>query len=240
MKVMTRRKWLGTMGTGTLVAGVGAAAVRGLGVFGHPRPQFQAVPASGPQSARAVLQQKHLPNLALVNQDGQTVRFYDDLVKDKKVVLTFIDTRFQSDSMKVSQNLATLQKFFGGRMGKDIHMVTITSNPRRDTPAVLKSWASRYGAGPGWTFVTGSAANVEKLRQSLGFGSEFPEDRADPAWSIGVFRYGTEPEMRWGHCQAYSSPRVLAHSLLLDFGTDPADPNPPPVWNCSKLTAGLS
>jgi protein SCO1 len=162
------------------------------------------------------------------------------LLKDKKVVFTFIDTDMRSDSRMVSENLATLQKFFGGRMGKDIHMYTLTSNPRHDTPAVLRSWANQYNAGPGWTFLTGSAANVEKLRQSLGFASEFTEDQADPAYSIGVLRYGTEPEMRWGHCQAFSSPRVLAHSLLLDFGTDPADPNPPPVWNCSKLTAGIS
>jgi protein SCO1 len=240
MGSMTRRKWLAAMGSGGLAAGVGAVAARGLGVFGHARPEFQPLAASGPSSARAMLQQKHFPNVALVTQDGKRVRFYDDLVKDKKVVLTFINTDIRSDSRKVSQNLATLQKFFGGRMGKDIHMYTLTSNPQHDTPDVLKSWASQYSAGPGWTFLTGSAANVEKLRQSLGFASEFTADKADPAFSIGVLRYGTEPEMRWGHCQAFSSPRVLAHSLLLDFGTDPADPNPPPVWNCSKLTAGIA
>jgi hypothetical protein len=80
---------------------------------------------------------------------------------------------------------------------------------------------------------------VDKLRQALGFGSEFAEDRADPAFSIGVMRYGTEPEMRWGHCQSLASPRVLAHSMLLDFGTDPAAVDPPPIWNCSKLIQGI-
>jgi hypothetical protein len=52
-------------------------------------------------------------------------------------------------------------------------------------------------------------------------------------------RYGTEPEMRWGHCQSLASPRVLAHSMLLDFGTDPAAVDPPPIWNCSKLVQGI-
>jgi protein SCO1/2 len=240
MNVMTRRKALGMMGSGTVVAGIGAVAARGFGVFGRTRPKFQPMPASGPESARAMIQQKHLPNVALITQDGRSVRFYDDLVKDKKVVFTFINTDSPTDSAKVSKNLASLQKFFGDRMGKDIHMYTLTTNPTHDTPAVLKGWAAQYSAGPGWTFLTGSAANVEKLRQSLGFASEFAADQADPNFSIGVFRYGTESQMRWGHCQAFSSPRVLAHSLLLDFGTDPADPSPPPVWNCSKLTAGLS
>jgi protein SCO1/2 len=175
----------------------------------------------------------------LVTQDGKTVRFYDDLVKDKKVVLTFIDTQIQPESRKVSENLASLQKFFGSRVGKDLHLYTITQSPRHDTPQVLKTWAAQYGAGPGWTFLTGGPTSVEKLRQSLGFADEFDSGQTNPAFSIGVLRYGTEPEMRWAHCQSLSSPRVLAHSMLLDFGTDPADPSPPPVWNCSRLVSGL-
>jgi protein SCO1/2 len=240
MDGMTRRKALTAIGSLPLAAGVGALAARGRGLFGeHARPEFQPVAASGPQSARALLQQKHLPNLPLVTQDGKTVRFYDDLVKDKKVVLTFIDTQIQPDSAKVSQNLATLQKFFSNRIGKDIHLYTITQNPRHDTPEVLKTWAGQYGAGPGWTFLTGNPTNVQSLRQSLGFVDEFAGDQPNPTFSIGVLRYGTEPEMRWGHCQSQSSPRVLAHSMLLDFGSDPADPSPPPIWNCSRLVAGL-
>ena len=240
MEGMTRRKALAAIGSVPLVAGVGALAARGHGLLAaHTQPRFQPVAASGPQSARAMLQQNHLPNLPLMTQDGKMVRFYDDLVKDKKVVLTFIDTTIQPDSNKVSQNLATLQRFFGNRVGQDIHLYTITQNPRHDTPAVLKTWAAQYGAGPGWTFLTGNPANVEALRRSLGFASEFAEDNANPAFSIGVLRYGTEPEMRWGHCQSQSSPRVLAHSLLLDFGSDPAALAPPPIWNCSRLVAGI-
>jgi protein SCO1/2 len=241
MEGLTRRKALAAIGGLPLVAGVGALAARGGGLLGggHAEPRFQPVPASGPQSARAALQRKHLLNLPLVTQDDEMVRFYDDLVKDKKVVITFIDTRLPAESRKVSQNLAELQKFFGSRIGKDIHLYTITQNPRNDTPEVLKAWAARHDAGPGWTFLTGNPTNVDKLRQALGFGSEFAEDRADPAFSIGVMRYGTEPEMRWGHCQSLASPRVLAHSMLLDFGTDPAAVDPPPIWNCSKLIQGI-
>jgi protein SCO1 len=240
MEGMNRRKALAALGSLPLVAGVGALAARGGGLLGgSDQPRFQPVTASGAQSARVALQRNHLLNLPLVTQDGKTVRFYDDLVKDKKVVLTFIDTQIRPESAKVSQNLAELQKFFGSRIGKDIHLYTITQNPQHDTPEVLKAWAAQYGAGPGWTFLTGNPTNVDVLRQRLGFGSEFAEDQANPAYSIGVMRYGTEPEMRWGHCQAQASPRVLAHSLLLDFGTDPADPAPPPVWNCQKLVAGI-
>jgi cytochrome oxidase Cu insertion factor (SCO1/SenC/PrrC family) len=173
---MTRRKWLTTMGSGTLAAGVGAIAARGFGALGGGTAHhFQPVPATGAGSPRAVLQQKHLLNLPLMTQDGKSVKFYDDLVKDKKVVLTFMNTEpgALASSKTVSENLSELQKFFGSRMGKDIHFYTITANPQRDTPAVLKNWASQYSNGSGWTFLTGSAANVDKLRRSLGFADEF-------------------------------------------------------------------
>jgi protein SCO1 len=240
MEHMTRRKALAALGSLPLVAGVGALATRGRGLLGGAaEPRFQPVAASGPQSARAMLQRKHLLNLPVVTQDGKMVRFYDDLVKDKKVVLTFIDTQIQPESRKVSENLAELQKFFGSRVGRDIHLYTITQNPEHDTPEVLKAWATQYGAGPGWTFLTGNPTNIEVLQQSLGFTDEFDGGQVDPVFSIGVLRYGTEPEMRWGHCQSLSSPRVLAHSLLLDFGADPAAISPPPIWNCSRLVAGI-
>jgi protein SCO1 len=241
MEGMTRRKALAAISGVPVVAGVAALAARGTGLLGggSPAPRFEPVTSSGARSERAALQRTHLLNLPLVTQDDKMVRFYDDLVKDKKVVITFIDTRIGPESRKVSQNLAELQKFFGSRIGKDIHLYTITQNPRHDTPEVLKAWATQYGAGPGWTFLTGNPTNVEKLRQRLGFASEFAEDQGNPAFSLGVMRYGTEPEMRWGHCQAQASPRVLAHSLLLDFGTDPAAVDPPPIWNCSKLVANI-
>src|SRR6266536_3592806 len=126
---------------------------------------------------------------------------------------------------------------FGG--GAQPRFQPVAASGPQSARELLKTWAAQYGAGSGWTFLTGNPTNVEKLRQSVGFASEFSSDQANPAFSIGVLRYGTEPEMRWGHCQSQASPRVRAHAMLLDFGTDPTDPAPPPVWNCSRLVAGL-
>jgi protein SCO1/2 len=119
-------------------------------------------------------------------------------------------------------------------------MYSISRNPEHDTADVLKPWATQYAAGSGWLFLTGAPADVERLRRSLGFTSQDPLEDANPAYSIGLLRYGAEPEMRWGHCQSQAAPRVLAHAMLLDFGTDPADPNPPPIFNCRLLTSKIS
>ena len=234
-----------------VLAGLGsyAARERGLGQ-GDGRPRFQP---AGPESARTLIQQRHLPNLPLVTQDGERVRFYDDLVKDKKVVLTFISTRALPDSRKVTENLAALQRFFGRRVGSDIFLYSIARTPECDTPSVLRNWAARIGAGPGWRFLTGEPSDVERLRHSLGFASQDQADDANPAYSIGLLRHGVEREMRWAHCQSQAAPRVIAHSLLLDFGTGPAipnslfsgnvqrgaDPSSAPIWNCRILLAGI-
>jgi protein SCO1/2 len=236
MENTDRRKWLAALGAVPVLAGLGTLFAREQSHRENARSGFQPTNA---QSARELIQQRHLPNVPVVTHDGKTALFYQDLVKDKKVILTFIDTQTAPESKKVVENLATLQRFFGKRVGRDMFMYTITSNPQHDTPAVLKTWATRYGAGPGWQFLTGKPADLEKLRSSAGGTSEYPEDKANPVYPIGILRLGVEPEMRWAHCQSLAAPRVLAHSIQLDFGTDPTDPNPPPIWNCQRLVAGV-
>jgi protein SCO1 len=195
---------------------------------------------AGPGTAREELQRAHLPNVPLVTQDGTRVRFYDDLVKDRKVVLTFVSSAAVPDSDTVAANLAKLQRLFGARVGRDLFLYSITRTPEVDTPAVLQAFAERYAAGPGWTFLTGRPADVHLLRGGLGFTSLDPVEDADPAYAIGQLRHGVEAEMRWGHCQAFASARVIAHSLLLDFGTGQVVPGTVPPWNCSLALANLA
>jgi protein SCO1 len=249
MENLTRRAVM-TIGGASVLAGVGAAVVldRSLWPAGGA-PRFRT-----PGSAREAIQQRHLPNVPLVTHDGRKVRFYDDLVRDRRVVLTFFSSRALTESYKVTENLAALQRLFGRRVGADMFLYTIARDPDRDTPAALRNWAAQSGAGPGWTFLSGRPADVETLRHSLGFVSDDPAEDADPRFAVGIVRYGSEPEMRWAHCQSQARARVLAHSMLLDFGVGTVDPASPiakrfsraggpggqaPVWNCRLLLRGV-
>lgn len=248
MEGVTRRTCI-TMGSVPVLAGLAAYAARAGGVFeGDDRPRFQP-----PGSPREELQRRHLPNVPLITHEGKDVRFYDDLVRDKKVVLTFFSSHALAESFTMTKNLATLQRLFGKRIGKDMFMYSVARTPERDTPAALRNWAAQSGAGPGWTFLTGKQSDVETLRRGLGFASDDPVEDADPRYSVGIVRYGAEPEMRWAHCQSQAKGRVLAHSMLLDFGVGTADPDSPvarrfksatnpaaaPVWNCQLLLHGV-
>jgi protein SCO1/2 len=248
MERLTRRKAIMIAGGVPVLAGLGAYGAREeeLGPSGA---QFKA-PAPG--AARASIQQRHLPNVSLVTHDGKRVRFYDDLVKNKKVVLTFASSGAAAGSAKVTENLEKIQRFFGPRMGQDIYLYTIARTPETDTPAVLEQWAAQHDAGPGWKFLTGKKADIERLRHAIGFASPDPAEDADPAYSVGLLRHGVEREMRWAHCQSEASPRVIAHSMLLDFGeaiypnsgvpwkvNPAADASTAPVWDCRTRLAGL-
>ena len=249
MEAVTRRRCI-SLGALPVLAGVGAYAAREGVLERGKESRFEAVRAG---SARAQIQQRHLPNVPLLTHDGRSVRFYDDLVKDKKVVLTFVSSRAPRDSAKVTNSLATMQELFGSRVGRDMFMYSIARSPEHDTPTDLDRMAVWSGAGPGWKFLTGAPADVERLRHSLGFASDDPVEDANPAYAVGLVRYGVEPEMRWGHCQSQGPARVLAHSVLLDFGAGPADQRSviatrfgkggatgqAPVWNCRLLLQGV-
>lgn len=110
----------------------------------------------------------YFPNVPLVNQEGKTVRLYDDLLKDKKVLVDFIYERCEQSCPLDTAKMVRVQKLFGDRIGRDIFMYSITMDPENDTPKVLKEYAARYGAGPGWQFLTGKKEDIEAVRDRFG------------------------------------------------------------------------
>jgi protein SCO1 len=199
MPGMTRRTWL------TLAAVAGAIA-GGLS-------SREAV-SEGP-SARDRIREQHLPNVELITHEGKKVRFYDDLVKDKIVVINFMYTECADGTCPItSANLARVQKLLGrGRMGHDIFFCSITLTPRHDTPAVLKKYAKAYGAGPGWIFLTGNEQNIELLRRKLGFTDLDPKLDGDKASHIGNIRYGNEALQLWAACPGNASAAYIAKQI---------------------------
>ena len=96
----------------------------------------------------------YFPNVPLVTQDGKTVMFYDDLLKDKKVLVDFIFAKCEDGCPLDTANMARVQKLLGSSVGKDIFMYSITLDPEHDTPEVMKEYADRWTAPsrryPGW------------------------------------------------------------------------------------------
>ncbi len=89
----------------------------------------------------------YFPNVPLVTHEREIVRFFDDLIKEKVVVINFIFTRCPDVCPLETARLLEVQKILGDRVGKDVFMYSITIEPDYDTPEVLKRYAKKFPAG---------------------------------------------------------------------------------------------
>jgi len=169
-------------------------------------------------SGRERIRRQHLPNLPLRTHTGRHVRFYDDLVKDKKVIINFMYAKCDGICVPVTMNLARVQRLLGERVGRDIFMYSITLKPAEDSVQSLREYARQHRTGPGWQFLIGSPADTEQLRRALGFTYADPAEDADTSNHIGMLRYGVEPLTRWAACPGMANPEHIARSILWDLG----------------------
>jgi protein SCO1/2 len=164
-------------------------------------------------SARDRIRERHFPNLLLTTHEGKKVRFYDDLIKDKIVLINFMYAKCEGVCPGITANLVKLQNLLGSRLGRDVFIYSFTLKPEHDTPAVLKEYAEAYHVKKGWTFLTGTPADMELLRRKLGFTDPDPVIDADKSSHIGNVRYGNEPLQRWGSCPGMSKPSWMVESI---------------------------
>jgi protein SCO1 len=153
----------------------------------------------------------YFPNVTLTTQDGREVRFYDDLVKGKIVAIDLIYTTCQYACPLETARLAQVQRLLGGRVGRDVFFYSITIDPDHDTPAVLKEYAEKYHAGPGWLFLTGNAGDIELISRKLGLYSE--PDPANKDGHTPSLVVGNETTGQWMRNSALDNAGFLARTI---------------------------
>jgi len=203
---MDRRHFLGV----TATAALGIAALSTLPGSSDRRGENDY--ADTPPSVR---RRNRFLNVALTTHEGRKVRFYDDLLKGKTVLLNFLYTICTAEAICPlgTANLVAFQEILGPRVGRDVFMYSITLDPVNDTPQVLKSYAGAFGVKPGWEFLTGEKEEIERLRRNLGYVNLDPVKDKDPSQHSGMLRYGIEPMERWAGCPILSRPEVIARRL---------------------------
>jgi len=153
----------------------------------------------------------YFPNVELTTQDGKVVRFYDDLIKGKIVALDLIYTTCQYACPLETARMAQVQRLLGDRMGRDVFFYSITIDPEHDTPAVLKEYAEKYNAGPGWLFLTGKAEDIELISRKTGLYSE--PDPNNPDGHTPSLLVGNEVTGQWMRNSATDNPKFLARTI---------------------------
>ena len=104
-----------------------------------------------------------VPDVAVLDQNGRKLNFYTDLVKGRKVIVNFVYTTCKGVCPMSGEHFARLQAKLGARLGQDVFMISVTTDPEVDSPARLKAWSDKYHPAPGWKLVTGSKDEITKL-----------------------------------------------------------------------------
>ncbi|MCP3100501.1 SCO family protein [Myxococcus sp. K15C18031901] len=111
---------------------------------------------------------KYFTNTELVDQHGKTHRFYEDLVRGRKVLINFAFTSCKGACSPITKHLAEVQAQLGERVGKDITMITLSVDPANDTPKSLGTFTKKMGVRSGWFFLTGARENITLVLKKLG------------------------------------------------------------------------
>jgi protein SCO1 len=147
--------------------------------------QQAATPA--PKSAT----ETYFTDVVLVNQNGEKMRFYSDLLRDKVVIINSFFATCPGSCLPMERNLEKMQQTLGDRVGKDVHIISISVDPTVDTPANLKEYAKKLHARPGWYFLTGEKQNVDFALQKLGHLVANKQDH------LNIFIIGNERTGLW-------------------------------------------
>lgn len=153
----------------------------------------------------------YFPNIPLVNQDGKTLHFYDDMIKDKVVAINFMYATCHDACPLETAKLRQVQEILGDRVGQDIFMYSITITPEHDTPETLKAYMEKFSVRPGWQFLTGKEADITLLRKKLGlYSGEKQEKSEGHTLSLIV---GNEATGQWIKRSSFDNPKVMARVL---------------------------
>jgi len=165
------------------------------GTDGHPL-------ASGPAKVS-------IPDSVVLDQNSRPLRFYSDLIQGKTVAINFIFTTCTTICPPMTANFAKVQRIMRERGEKSLHLISVSVDPETDTPEKLKKYAEMFQAAPGWTFLTGTRAELEPIWRAF---SVYMSNKQDHPATVVI---GNDAQHRW----IYASGLVSADKLVAVIGS---------------------
>jgi cytochrome oxidase Cu insertion factor (SCO1/SenC/PrrC family) len=184
-------------------------------------PGSSAPRADGSTSAAG----RYFTDVTLVDQHGEEKRLYSDLLHDKIVVIHPFFAECKGSCPRMLATIARIHDHLLDRMGKDVHLISISVDPGRDTPERLAEYAAGLKAGPGWYFLTGARPNVDVALQKLGLRADARENHSN-LFIIGNLRTGL-----WKKAMGLADPDDITAIVdgVLDDRPTTADSSPSPT-----------
>lgn len=147
-----------------------------------------------------------VPDVNLVNQNGDKVSLPELLDSDQPVMLNFIFTSCTAICPAMSATFASVQKKLGDDSTK-LRMISVSIDPEYDTPDALNAYAKRFKAGPQWAFLTGS------LDDSVAVQKAFDADRGDKMNHAPMTLMRASPDSEWVRYEGFARADELAEEV---------------------------
>lgn len=166
----------------------------------------------------------YFTNAVLRTHENKEVRFYDDLIKGKHVVINFMYANCQSACPVTTANLLRVQETLKDRVGRDIFFYSITLKPEEDDPAALKHFAQMHRVKPesGWLFLTGTAYDITTIRFKVARWNH-PGLDLKVNQHTGMVRVINDSINRWTGCSALASVDTIKQVILWAQPTKPLE-----------------
>lgn len=150
----------------------------------------------------------YFTNLPLLTQDRGPVRFYDDLIKGRIVLINSFFTACRDVCSPMTHNLAQAQQRLSATPGLGpVSIISLSVDAVADTPEVLTDYARRHGALPGWSFVTGKKENVDWVLHKLGLYVPEKDQHQAALW------IGNDRTQSWLKLHALASPDAIVSAV---------------------------
>ncbi len=191
------------------LAAAGAASAW-LPAQGHADHADHVDHAAAPGLRRSVADYA-VPDATLLRDDGRRVSLARELDDGRLVMLNFVFTTCTAICPVTSQVFAETQSRLAGQLGR-VHMMSISIDPENDTPAQLREYARRFGAGPQWQHYTGSSA------ASVAVQKAFAAWRGDKMNHQPLTLLRRAAGQRWVRLEGFVSPSELAAEVKALLG----------------------
>lgn len=147
---------------------------------------------------------RRIPDVRVFDQNGRQLNFYKDLIADKVVAINFVFTTCTTICRPLTATFRRVQQELGEEVGKNVWLISVSVDPTTDTPERLHEFAEKFKAGPGWTFVTGDASDIDSILRAFGVGITNKNDHTP------MVLIGSEAKGVWTRAYGLSSPVSLA------------------------------
>jgi cytochrome oxidase Cu insertion factor (SCO1/SenC/PrrC family) len=152
----------------------------------------------------------YFSNVELVDQNGRSLKFYDEVLKDNVVVISFIFTNCQSACPLMTRNLTMIRDMLREDERQTINFVSISIDPLRDTPSAMKEFAQKHDADiDGWLWLTGQPDDVNYITKRLGSYTDDPEMHTTTLLAANV------PNAHWTKIEPNVPPNGVVARLRL-------------------------